>query len=78
MGLDQIVQLAGALPILVAFVAAQFGRLTTDATSYLGLNLVGSTILAVVAFAGAQWGFLLLECVWAVVSAWTLAHARKA
>lgn len=78
MGVDQIVQLAGALPILIAFVAAQFGRLQTDATPYLWLNLVGSSILAAVAFAGAQWGFLLLECVWAAVSAWTLAHARHA
>ena len=33
------------------------------------LNLLGSAVLAVEAAFGGQWGFLLLETVWAVVSA---------
>lgn len=73
MAADQIVQLAGAVPILVAFVAAQLGRLDTDSLPYLTLNVVGSAILAAVAFTEAQWGFFLLECVWGVVSLWILA-----
>jgi hypothetical protein len=36
--------------------------------AYLSLNLVGSLILAVLAFLDEDWGFLLLEGVWAVVS----------
>ena len=66
--LDQLVQIAGALAVLSAFVLAQAGRLTTDARTYLVLNLVGSGVLAVDAALGREWGFLLLEGVWAVVS----------
>ena len=36
--------------------------------AYLSLNLVGSLILAVLALLDEDWGFLLLEGVWAVVS----------
>jgi len=36
------------------------------------LNLVGSIVLAVLAAAESQYGFLMLEAVWAVVSAWSL------
>ena len=39
---------------------------------YLVFNLVGSAVLAVDAYSGGQWGFLLLEGAWAVVSAWGL------
>jgi hypothetical protein len=35
---------------------------------YLILNLAGSAVLAADAAAGSQWGFLLLEGEWAVVS----------
>ena len=41
---------------------------------YLVLNFVGSAILAVLAFIDQQWGFLLLEGVWALVSLWSLAQ----
>ena len=75
--IDQVVQVGGALLILAAFILAQVGRLETDSLAYLGLNLVGSTVLAIDAAIGAEWGFLLLEGVWAIVSAIGLARAFR-
>jgi hypothetical protein len=62
------VQICGSLLILVPFVLAQMGRVTPLSLPYLLLNLVGSVVLAVDAALGSQWGFLLLESVWALVS----------
>jgi hypothetical protein len=70
--MDQVVQIAGAVLILAAYAAAQFHYVDQDSLSYLVLNLVGSVILAVLAYAESQWGFLLLEGVWAIVTAWSL------
>jgi hypothetical protein len=70
--MDQVVQVAGALLILAAFMAAQLGRMDTSSRTYLWLNLVGSVILAALAAYERQYGFLLLETVWALVSAWSL------
>jgi hypothetical protein len=69
---DQVIQVVGAALILVAYVAAQVERLDPRSRLYLVLNLVGSIILAVLAASGSQWGFLLLETAWAIVSAWGL------
>jgi hypothetical protein len=76
--MDQVVQVVGALLILTAFTAVQLERMRPDSRIYLALNLVGSAILAVLALLGSQWGFVLLESVWAVVSAWGLAAALRA
>jgi hypothetical protein len=73
---DQLVQIAGALLILIAFAAAQLGTMDQRSRVYLFLNLVGSAILAVLAWKETQWGFLLLEGVWAAVSAWSLLKLR--
>lgn len=68
--MDQLVQILGSLLILTAFTAAQRGVVSTTSRAYLALNLVGSVVLTVLAFHERQWGFFLLEAVWAVVSAW--------
>lgn len=76
--MDQIVQVFGSLLILAAFGAAQLGRLDPQSLVYLWLNLVGSAILAVLAWLEQQWGFLLLETVWALVSAYGLVTVTRA
>jgi hypothetical protein len=65
----QAVQVVGSLLVLAAFVAAQRGWLNPRSRLYLVLNVLGSGALAVEALLGRQWGFLLLEGVWAIVSA---------
>jgi hypothetical protein len=63
-----VLQIIGALLILVPFSWQQLGSLRADTAVYLWPNLVGSAILAVLAAIGSQWGFLLLEAVWAAVA----------
>jgi uncharacterized membrane protein len=76
--MDQVIQVVGAVLILIAFTAVQLDQMRPDSRLYLALNLVGSAILAVLALIGSQWGFVLLESVWAVVSAWGLTAALRA
>ena len=73
----QLVQIAGSLLILTAFAASQAGRLPIDSQLYLVLNFVGSAILAVLAWIDQQWGFLLLEGVWALVSLYSLVQLTR-
>jgi len=68
----QVVQVIGSLLVLAGFALAQRGVLDQKSRSYLVLNLAGSAVLAVEAVLERQWGFLLLEGVWAVVSAVSL------
>lgn len=75
--MDQVIQVVGALLILAGFAAAQFGRLRLDSRTYLVLNLVGSAVLTYLAWHERQWGFLLLEAVWAAVSLWSLARVVR-
>ena len=75
--MDQLVQVIGALLILSAFAAAQFGVMDPHSRIYLVLNLIGSLVLAVLAWEERQWGFLLLEGAWAVIAAWGLSRPAR-
>jgi hypothetical protein len=74
--LYDIVQIAGSLLILAAFVAALLGRLGQTSYRYLIANAAGSAVLTVTAVITVEWGFILLEGVWAIASTYTI--MRKA
>jgi len=67
--MGQLIQVIGAALILTAFVLAQIERLEPSSAAYLTLNLLGGLILASVAAVDLDLGFLVLESVWAAVSA---------
>jgi hypothetical protein len=64
----QIVSVIGALLILAPFAASQLGRLKTSTLSYQLMNLVGAGILTAIAVLESQYGFILLEGVWTLMS----------
>lgn len=72
-----MIQIVGAILILVAFGAVQLDRMRPDSVAYLSLNLVGSAILAVLALLGSQWGFVLLEGAWSLLSGFGLVGALR-
>jgi len=75
---SQLVQIVGSLLVLTAFALSQRKVLEQNSRTYLALNLAGSTVLAIAAVHGQLWGFLLLEGVWALVSAVGLAQVAAA
>jgi len=70
--MDQALQIAGAILILAGFGAAQAGRVSPQSYAYLTVNLIGSALLAVLALVERQWGFVLLETAWALITIWGL------
>ena len=66
----QAVSILGALAILGAFAADQFGWVDPGRLSYALANLVGAGILTVVAVVDGQVGFILLQGAWTLISLW--------
>ena len=64
----QVVSLAGASMILVAYAGIARGWFAPSNKLYALLNLVGSLLLLWVAVADRRMGFILLETLWAFVS----------
>lgn len=68
MSAAQVLQVSASLCVLVPFVLVQLERMRASSPRFLVPNLVGSATLAVDGALGHDWGFLLLEGVWALVS----------
>ena len=64
----QFISVLGALCILLPFAASQLQRLRTTTYTYQLLNLAGSATLTAIAVVERQYGFILLEGVWALMS----------
>lgn len=74
----QAVQIAVALPIVLAFGALQLRFVGPDDPRYLTANLVSAAGLAVIAVITFQLGFVITNGLWAAVSAVGLArHLRR-
>ena len=74
--MEQAVSIVGAALILAAYGANQAGWLDRTRQLYSVLNFVGSVILTVIAWRAGQWGFVLLEGVWALISIPPLVRGR--
>ena len=74
----QILSFAGAVLILVAYVAHQTHTMDSRRVAYNLLNTVGAAILAWIALRPLQVGFVVLEVTWTLVSAVALVRAWKA
>ena len=65
---NQWIQIPGAVLILAAYVLLQGGWWSAGSRRFAVTNMVGAGLLAFEAGRTQQWGFLLLEGTWAVVS----------
>lgn len=66
--MELALQFVGALGILVPFALHQFRVTSQHSWLYLWLNLAGATILTVLAVMESQWGFVILQGVWALAA----------
>lgn len=66
--MNQTIQVIGSILILVAYALSQRGVVDQKSQLYLALNIIGSAALAVEAVVEHQYGFILLEAIWALLS----------
>jgi hypothetical protein len=73
----ELVQIVGALLNMGAFALLHFEIAPSSALRYLIPNWLGSVLLVASAYADRQWGFLMLEGAWVLVTGWAIvARAR--
>jgi len=65
----QIISFIGAVLILSAYMGLQMNRLAAETIAFQTLNLFGGIFLCVTAVELRQYGFILVEGLWAILSA---------
>jgi hypothetical protein len=70
--LRQAFSFVGALLILVAYAGHQMKWMDSRKAGYNLMNAVGSAILAYIAFHPFQFGFVVLEVTWVLISVYAL------
>lgn len=76
---EQALEVLGALLILAAYGLAQFRGLDRHGAPFLLMNAAGAVVLGAIAAVHGQWGFLLVQAVWALVALlglWSLLRGR--
>ena len=76
MNVNIAIQLVGAALNMGAFALLHFEIAASSALRYLIPNFLGSVILVASAYHDAQWGFLLLEAAWVLVTAHAIIMRR--
>ncbi len=66
--MSEALQWAGAILVLIAFGLSQWGVWSVRSYRYLVFNLAGGAGLCAAALLSKQWGFVLVEGVWALVA----------
>jgi hypothetical protein len=74
--LDIVIQLIGAALNMGAFTLLHFEIAPSSALRYLVPNWLGSVILVGSAYHDSQWGFLILEAAWVVVTTYAIITRR--
>jgi len=74
----QIASFFGAVLILAAYIGHQMKWMDSRKAAYNILNVIGSGILAYIAFRPFQLGFVMLESIWALISVYALLRGVKA
>ena len=69
----QLIQIVGALLNMGAFALLHFEIAPSSALRYLIPNWLGSVLLVMSAYVDRQWGFLMLETAWVVVTGYAIA-----
>jgi hypothetical protein len=75
--MSEALQWSAAVVVLVAFALSQRGVWRVNSYPYLLLNFIGGAGLSAAAALSHQWGFVLLEGVWAAVAAWGISNRLR-
>ncbi|MEB3200862.1 MAG: hypothetical protein VKK62_10085 [Synechococcaceae cyanobacterium] len=68
----QAVSLVGATMQLAVYALMQVGRLASSSYPYQLANVIGSFLMTIVATINHEYGFILMEAVWFLTSAYGL------